>query len=82
MSKMKKLSELLPDEKGIVLSVNSRDEIRRRLLDMGLIPGTQVACAFKSPWGDPTAYLIRGALVALRHDDADEIFVTEKYGGV
>jgi len=82
MSKIKKLSELLPDEKGIVLSINSRDEIRRRLLDMGLIPGTLVTCAFKSPWGDPTAYLIRGALVALRHGDADGIFVEEKHGGV
>lgn len=82
MSKIKKLSELLPDEKGKVLSITSRDEIRRRLLDMGLIPGTLVTCAFKSPWGDPTAYLIRGALVALRHDDADRIFVEEKHGGV
>lgn len=82
MSNIKRLSELLPDEKGKVLMINSKAEIRRRLLDMGLIPGTQVTCAFRSPWGDPTAYLIRGALVALRHDDADGILVSEKYGGV
>ena len=82
MDSIKKLSQLLPDEKCRVLSVNSKSEIRRRLLDMGLIPGTLVTCVFKSPWKDPSAYLIRGALVALRKEDADEIIISEEYGGV
>ena len=82
MVNIKKLSELSPDEKCRVLSMNSKSEIRRRLLDMGLIPGTLVSCAFKSPWGDPSAYLIRGALVALRQEDAEEIFVSQEPGGV
>ena len=82
MDNIKRLSQLLPDYKCRVLSVNSKYEIRRRLLDMGLIPGTLVTCVFKSPWGDPSAYLIRGALVALRKEDADEIMISEEYGGV
>ncbi len=82
MDNIKKLSDLPPDKKCRVLSVNSGEEIRRRLLDMGLIPGTLVTCVFKSPWGDPSAYLIRGALVALRNEDADKIFVTPNFGGV
>ena len=82
MNNIKKLSELLPNEIGKVFSINSRPEIRRRLLDMGLVPGTFVTCAFKSPWNDPSAYLIRGALVALRKEDADKIFVACEIGGV
>ena len=40
--------------------------MRRRLQDIGLIEGTKVECVQKSPAGDPVAYLIRGAVIALR----------------
>lgn len=82
MNNIKKLSMLLPNEKCRVLSVDSGPEIRRRLLDMGLVPGTAVSCVFKSPLGDPCAYLIRGALVALRLEDAEKIIVSPENGGV
>lgn len=82
MSNIKRLSMLLPDESATVLSLNVDSGIRRRLLDMGLVPGTFVTCAFKSPWNDPSAYLIRGALVALRKEDADKILVSTRIGGV
>lgn len=49
--------------------------MRRRLMDMGLIPGTRVTCVVASPAGDPSAYLIRGAVVALRGRDAAGIRV-------
>lgn len=49
--------------------------IRRRLLDLGMIPGTRVQCLQKSPAGDPTAYLIRGAVIALRQEDSAAIEV-------
>lgn len=82
MAKLIKLSDLLPDEECRIVAVDSKPEIRRRLLDMGLIPGTLVCCAFKSPWGDPSAYWVRGALVALRQEDAEKILITESFGGV
>lgn len=44
--------------------------MRRRLLDLGLVPGTRVECVGQSPGGDPKAYLIRGAAVAIRSEDA------------
>ena len=78
MNNIKTLSRLLPNESCNVVSINSHPEIRRRLLDMGLIPGTFVTCAFKSPLGDPSAYMIRGALVALRQEDADNILIFQK----
>ena len=48
---------------------------RRRLLDLGVVPGTTVDVVFKSAAGDPVAYNIRGALIALRREQADWIQV-------
>ena len=56
-----------------LLSVGSR---RRRLLDMGLVEGTRVECVQKSPAGDPAAYLIRGAVIAIRSEDSSKILVS------
>ena len=46
-----------------------------RLLDTGLIPGTRVTCTAVSPAGDPAAYLIRGAVIALRGRDAGGVYL-------
>jgi ferrous iron transport protein A len=53
----------------------STGSMRRRLQDIGLIEGTQVQCLQKSPAGDPIAYLIRGAVIALRSEDSSKIQV-------
>ena len=53
----------------------SSGSMRRRLLDIGLIEGTDVECLQRSPAGDPVAYLIRGAVIALRAEDASHILV-------
>ncbi|MCP3962026.1 MAG: hypothetical protein GY719_29640 [bacterium] len=49
---------------------------RRRLLDLGIVPGTHVAAELRSPSGDPSAFRVRGALIALRREQADLIHVT------
>lgn len=49
--------------------------IRRRLLDLGLIDNTVVESLQKSPSGDPVAYLIRGAVIALRYEVSSMILV-------
>ncbi|MBC7958482.1 MAG: ferrous iron transport protein A [Vallitaleaceae bacterium] len=48
---------------------------RRRLQDLGLVKGTQVLSLRRSPSGDPTAYEFRGAVIALRSEDASKILV-------
>lgn len=48
---------------------------RRRMLDLGLIPGTEVSAEIRSPGGDPTGYAIRGAVIALRREQADSVQV-------
>ncbi len=48
---------------------------RRRFLDLGILPGTLVEAAFSSPSGNPTAYRVRGALIALRREQANHIHI-------
>ncbi|MCL2018430.1 MAG: ferrous iron transport protein A [Oscillospiraceae bacterium] len=61
-----------------ILQLGVRGGIRRRLQDLGLIEGTHVKCLQKSPLGDPSAFLIRGAVIAIRSDDTSLIIVKEK----
>jgi DtxR family Mn-dependent transcriptional regulator len=70
-----RLSALRPGEKGEVISISgsSRGSERRRFLDLGILPGTLVAAELESPSGDPTAYRVREALIALRKEQADMI---------
>ena len=58
-----------------VKELTSAGNLRRRMLDLGLIIGTIVESLRKSPSGDPTAYVIRGAVIALRSEEASKIMV-------
>lgn len=49
---------------------------RRRLLDLGVVPGTRIVAEMPSPLGDPTAYRIRGALIALRREQQEWVRVS------
>ena len=69
------LNALQIGQSAYVAGIQAQPAMYRRLLDMGLIPGTRVACVAKSPAGDPAAYLIRGGVVALRGSDAGGIQV-------
>jgi DtxR family Mn-dependent transcriptional regulator len=52
---------------------------RRRLLDLGLVPGTEVTAVMTSPTGDPTGYRIRGAVIALRREQAELVHVQKSH---
>ena len=67
------LSALPEGESAYVTDVSAAPAMERRLADLGLVRGTRVTCMLRSPAGDPCAYLIRGALIALRRADADGI---------
>lgn len=69
------LSDLKREQKAVVVKLNSRGSMRRRLQDIGIVEGTRVICVGKSPLGDPTAYLIKGAVIALREEDSGKIMV-------
>ena len=55
--------------------------MRRRLLDIGLVEGTEVECLGRSPGGDPSAYLIRGAVIAVRAEDARTVLIERRRDG-
>jgi ferrous iron transport protein A len=59
-----------------ISSVELDGLLRRRVLDLGIIPGTQVQCVRKSPAGDPIAFRVRNTTIALRSDDASLIKVS------
>jgi len=67
------LSRLRDGEKAQVLEITGGGAMGRRLRDMGLVRGTQVECLLHSPFGDPAAYLIRGAVIALRREDSRRV---------
>lgn len=69
------LAGLPPGHRGTVLFLGVRGPVRRRLLDLGLVPGTLVEAIRKSPTGDPVAYKIRGAVIALRLAEGRKVFV-------
>jgi ferrous iron transport protein A len=69
------MSNLPQGQRGSVIALKSAGDMRRRLLDLGLIPGTSVERVFDSPGGDPICFSIRGALIALRSHDAMQIVV-------
>lgn len=67
-------------ERGIpafVWAVNTQGAMRRRLMDIGLTPGSPVQALFRSCCGDPVAYMIGGAVIALRREDAATVLVSE-----
>lgn len=71
------LACLDPGEQGVVLGISPacRGAERRRLFDLGVLQGATVQAEYRSPSGDPTAYRIRDALIALREEQADYIFI-------
>ena len=58
-----------------VLNINCNNNLKRRLLDLGLIKGTTIKPIFKSPIGNPIAYKFRGSTIAIRKEDSKYITV-------
>lgn len=75
MRKTVSLNKLEIGEMGTVKKLLSRGIERRRMLDLGLVKGTKVEALQRSPSGDPVAYFIRGAVIALRSEDASKIIL-------
>ena len=67
------LCSLKEGQSAVVASLGVSGSMRRRLQDIGLVGGTPVTCLHISAAGDPAAYLIRGAVIAIRSDDSRHI---------
>ena len=69
------MNKLHHGEKAVVTQLHTVGSMRRRFLDIGLAPNTVVECLGRSPGGDPSAYLIRGAVIAIRACDSRTVRV-------
>lgn len=70
-----KLNQLPIGRRGNAVSLTSDGITRRRMLDLGIVEGTEIEALYKSPSGNPVAYLIRGAVIALRSDVSEKITI-------
>ncbi|MCF8011923.1 MAG: ferrous iron transport protein A [Clostridiales bacterium] len=71
----KTLSELSPGNSGKVIRINTKGPLRRRILDMGIVPGIEVSVKGMAPLGDPIELIVRGYSLSLRKQEAENILV-------
>ena len=77
------LEDLAPGERGTILSIgNQSGTVKRRLVDMGLTPGTEVRVTKVAPLGDPIEVSLRGYELSLRKADAAQIAMGQPGPGV
>ena len=69
------LDQLPRGSGAVITALDSRGAERGRLMDLGLLPGSEVAADMTSPLGDPTAYLVCGSLIVLRRSQARSVHV-------
>jgi Fe2+ transport system protein FeoA len=62
---------------GTIKAINSSSAERRRLFDLGILPGTRIENVMPSPLGDPVAYRVRNSVIALRREQAILIEIEE-----
>jgi len=75
--KFKPLSSLKIGEEGTIHGIAKalRGQQRRRLMDLGIVPGTKIEAELESLTGDPVAYRVRGTTIALRKQQTDKIYL-------
>jgi Fe2+ transport system protein FeoA len=71
----KPLKDLKPKEKGRIVRVGGSGHVRRRMLDMGVVPQAEVEMERVAPLGDPMEIRIKGYHLTLRNFEAESILV-------
>ena len=72
---MKTMKTLFPGQKGRIFEISEQCLIKMRLSDLGFTPEETVFCLTQSPLGDAKAYFVKGAVYAVRNNDADKILL-------
>ncbi len=63
------------NEKYYIEKVLLDEHTKKRIYDLGMIENTVIEALYRSPFNDPTAYLVRGTIIAIRNEDAKKIIV-------
>ncbi len=69
------LAELAPGQRATLSAVGGDRAFRRRLLELGLVPGTVVELRKVAPLGDPLEFAVRGCNLSIRKREAAAIVV-------
>jgi len=72
---MEQLTALFPKQRGTVHAVHGGATLRKRLLDMGLVPGAEISVVRVAPLGDPVEYMVKGYRLSLRRSEAAHVLV-------
>ena len=70
------LNELEPGQKGVVVSIKGSGATRRRIMDMGIVRGSEIKVIRRAPLGDPVEFEIRDYNLTLRKREAERIYVS------
>lgn len=70
------LDRLAPGERGVIARLDGEPAVRRRLMELGLVPGTTIELVRRAPMGDPIEFTARGVHLSLRRSEAGLIHVT------
>ena len=76
MKKKCTLNSLPLNKSASVDSINCCENLINRIYDIGILENTVITPLFRSPFGDPTAYLVKNAVIAIRNKDSKNITVT------
>ncbi len=69
------LSNLKKGQKAIVVRVGGKGAVKRRMMDMGLVPGSEIRVVRIAPFGDPIEFNVKGYSLSLRKSEAEHIIV-------
>lgn len=69
------LAELREGESAVLESLHLEENIARRLMELGFLPGQMIAAARSAPGGDPRVFRVDGSEVALRRETASQLQV-------
>lgn len=72
------LSKMVLGQTAVISWLSDNKSISTRLLDLGFSPGSPVTCVLRKGGGDLAAFFVRGAVIALRREDSDLVFVQDK----
>lgn len=67
------LVELRRGEQGILDRLELPEDVSRRLMELGFLPGSSIVAALSAPGGDPRVFRVDGSEIALRRDTAAQL---------
>lgn len=71
------LSKLQKGQKAVVVHIEGKGAVKRRMMDMGVVPGSEIRVVRIAPFGDPIEFNIKGYSLSLRKSEAKNIIVAQ-----